>query len=207
MSKVQLRHPSLVDHNQFTGMPETTSSATGEWRWNPQIKRDHLFITLIFSEINFLSHLYFQGRGGREGRRSRNVRRGGRTSRSRKGQKQVCTQPKYGDGDIYPRKAEYQRISFITYTANYQTLGWHWSHQIHPLKRWFKFASKVLIFVIFILLYIIIYCTLKWCRWIHIREGDESPNLVWESSRAQLIRLVARNMLILADFVQTTIRI
>ena len=109
--------------------------------------------------------------------------------------------------DIYPRKAEYQRISFITYTANYQTLGWHWSHQIHPLKRWFKFASKVLIFVIFILLYISIYCTLKWCRWIHIREGDESPNLVWESSRAQLIRLVARNMLILADFVQTTIRI
>ena len=109
--------------------------------------------------------------------------------------------------DIYPRKAEYQRISFITYTANYQTLGWHWSHQIHPLKRWFKFASKVLIFVIFIILYISIYGTLKWCRWIHIREGDESPNLVWESSRAQLIRLVARNMLILADFVQTTIRI
>ena len=90
---------SITCWSQFSGMPETTSSATGEWRWNPQIKRDHLFITSIFSEINFFhANIYFQGRGGREGRRSRNVRRGGRTSRSRKGQKLVCTQLKYGDG-------------------------------------------------------------------------------------------------------------
>ena len=96
LSKVQLGHSSLVDHNsqECPRQQVQQQGNEGETLRLKEITSYHFNI----SEINFLSHLYFQGRGGREGRRSRNVRRGGRTSRSRKGQKLVCTQLKYGDG-------------------------------------------------------------------------------------------------------------
>ena len=177
LSKVQLGHPSLVDHNSQECPRQQVQQQGNEGEslrlkeitsYHFDIFRNQLFITSIFSGP------------WRSGRPKEQKRSKGRTDIAQQKRSETSLHPtkiqkykykntnknikiqiqKYGHraakkvrnkfvlnwnmvmADIYPRKAEYQRISFITYTANYQTLGWHRSHQIHPLKRWFRLRVK-----------------------------------------------------------------
>ena len=117
LSKVQLGHPSLVDHNSQECPRQQVQQQGNEGE------------TLRLKEITFLPLWYFQKLTSYDIYISRAVEvgkaEGAETFEGEDGHRaaekvrnKFVLNWNMVMADIYPRKAEYQRISFITYAEN-----------------------------------------------------------------------------------------